>query len=180
MPDKIPLSLSLRRLIILALPISYYFFSRQQLIFAGVLFIAAVLFFIYLKNYLKIEIRPKFLREIFTPEAEFIFLTLGCLLSIFFFPRVIALNVMLCIILGNTFADIAKARYGRLGEALTFAYISLSLSLFLLFFPLVFDWHIAILGCFSGVVIRMINLPFNRDISVAFASGLTMTLLLFA
>jgi len=86
---------------------------------------------------------------------------------------------MLFIILGNTFADMVSARYGRATEILTFCYACLSASLFLLFFPLVLGWHIALLGCLAGAFIRVLNLPINKDLSVALSSGIIMRLFLF-
>lgn len=170
--------LQLRRLSILTLPLSYYFFSRQKTLLLNIIIIFSVLFIAYLKYYLKIEIKPKNLGKIFEPEIEFIFLAAGTFLSIFFFPKIIAINILLFIILGNTFAQIAKERYGRLLEILTFAYVCLASSLFLLFFPYTLDWQIALLGCLAGVVIRLIKLPLNQDIAVSLASGLAMVLLL--
>ncbi|MEK6715551.1 MAG: hypothetical protein AABY43_05865, partial [Candidatus Omnitrophota bacterium] len=170
--------LQLRRLSILTLPLSCYFLGRQNTLLLNTIILFSVLFIAYLKYYLKIEIKPKNLGKIFEPEIEFIFLAAACFLSIFFFPKIIAMNILLFIILGNTFAQIAKERYGRALEIVTFAYVCLASSLFLLFFPLVFDWHIALLGCLAGAVIRLIKLPFNQDIAVSLTSGLAMVLLL--
>lgn len=178
MSFRIGIQVHLKRLAILALPVAYYFFSRQDALFLNTIILAIFLFVAYLKYYLAIKIKPNFLNNIFEPEIKLACLSAGCFLSIFFFSKTIAMNMLLFIVLGNTFADIAKERYGRIGELLVFAYICLSSSLFLLFSPLIFDWHIALLACLAGVVIRLINLPINQDISVALTPGLVMALLL--
>lgn len=167
-----------RRLIMLFLPLGYYFLSREGILFMSAAILLLVLFIAYLKYYLERKISPGFLSRIFDPETDFSFLAASCFLAIFFFGKIIALNTMLFIILGNTFAEAARVRYGKPTELITFAYSSLAASLFLLFFPLVFDWHVALLGCFAGTVVRWLKFPVNQDLSVGLASGVVMTLLL--
>ena len=168
----------INRLIVLILPLAYYFGRRPNILLLSAVILAVVLSIICLKYYFKIKLRPKFLNEIFAPELEFLFLCGVCFLSIAFFNKIIAMNVMLFVILGNTLADVARERYGRVGELVVFLYVSLSGSLFILFFPFVLDWRVALFGCFAGAIIRMISLPVNKDVSVAFASGVVMSLLL--
>lgn len=170
--------LHLNRLFILILPLSYYFLNRKDTLLLNAAVLIIVLFIAYLKYYLKIKIKPGFLSKIFAPEAKFIFLTGACFLSIVLFNRIIAMSMLLSVILGNTLADITKERHGKVRELLVFSYICLSCSLFILFFPLFFDWHIALFGCLVGVIIRLLNFPVNNDISIAFGSGLVMTLFL--
>ena len=166
------------RLITLILPLAYYFSRRANVLLLNGAILAAVLSVICLKYYFNIKLRPKFVNKIFSPELKFLFLCGACFLSILFFNKIIAMNVMLFVILGNTFADVAREHYGRLGELVVFLYVGLSSSLFILLFPFVLDWRVALFGCFAGAIIRTIKLPVNKDISVGFVSGAMMSLLL--
>ena len=168
----------INRLIVLILPLAYHFGKRSNVLVLNAVILAGVLSIVYLKHHSDVKLKPKFLNEIFAPELKFLFLCGVCFLSILFFNKIVAMNVMLFVILGNTLADVAKERYGRVGELVVFLYVGLSCSLFILFFPFVFDWRVALFGCFAGAIIRTINLPVNTDISVGFVSGIVMSLLL--
>lgn len=166
-----------RRFFFIILPLAYYFYGRGAAFILNICLGAGVLFLAYLKYYKQAKIKPAFLGNIFSPEKNFILLAAACFLAVFFFSRIIAITAMLYVVLANTAADMVKERLGRLKEIFVFAWVALSSSLFLLSFPLVLDWRIALFGCLSAVTVKLVKLPFNEDITVALGAGLTMRLL---
>jgi len=105
---------------------------------------------------------------------------IGALLTIFFFPKPIAVTALVFMSLGDTVAGLIGKQYGRIKIGLKSLEGTLSglavCILFVWLMPLV-PLHVGVLGAVTAMAVELLPVPIDDNVSIPLSSGTIMVII---